>query len=262
VLVVDDDARLRAMLAEYLTRNGFEVAAAGSCSAAAAKLARDAFEVIVLDISLPDGSGLDLCSELRARGVHVGVVMLSARGDDFDRITGLDIGADDYLVKPCNPRELLARIHAVLRRTAVGKPLRTRTQTAPIRFGRCSLDVSSRVLVRDDEETHLTAAEFAVLFALVSRPGQTLSRERLARLARGRSAGLNDRSIDMQVARLRKLVEHEPARPRYLRTVWGAGYSFAPDGESLPAAPRTAGNANAIAVAPSASATDPTYINR
>jgi DNA-binding response OmpR family regulator len=230
VLVVDDDARLRAMLAEYLTRNGFDVCAVGTCSAAAAKLARDAFEVIVLDLALPDGSGLDLCSELRARGVHVGVVMLSARGDDFDRVTGLDIGADDYLSKPCNPRELLARIHAVLRRIASPEMPAARVPPAPpIRFGGCSLDVTSRLLTRDGEVVgHLTTSEFAVLFALVSRPGQTLSRERLARLARGRGVGLNDRSIDMQVARLRKLVEAEPARPRYLRTVWGAGYSFVP----------------------------------
>ena len=230
VLVVDDDARLRAMLVEYLTRNGFDVSAAGTCSAASAKLARDAFEVIVLDLALPDGSGLDLCRELRARGVHVGVVMLSARGDDFDRVTGLDIGADDYLAKPCNPRELLARIHAVLRRMAAPEASAVRAQVPPIRFGCCALDVTSRLLSRNGEVVSLTTAEFAVLFALVSRPGQTLSRERLARLARGRGTGLNDRSIDMQVARLRKLVEPEPARPRYLRTVWGAGYSFVPDG--------------------------------
>jgi len=231
------------MLAEYLTRNGFDVSAVGTCSAAAAKLARDAFEVIVLDLALPDGGGLDLCGELRVRGVHVGVVMLSARGDDFDRVTGLDIGADDYLAKPCNPRELLARIHAVLRRTAAAEAPAARVHTPPIRFGRCSLDVTSRLLTHDGEvAAHLTAAEFAVLFALVSRPGQTLSRERLARLARGRGVGLNDRSIDMQVARLRKLVEAEPARPRYLRTVWGAGYSFVPDagGAGLQRAPAEA----------------------
>lgn len=230
VLVVDDDARLRRMLVEYLSRSGFDVSAAGSCSAAAAQLARDAFEVIVLDLGLPDGNGLDLCRDLRSRGVHVGVLMLSARGDDFDRVTGLDIGADDYLAKPCNPRELLARIHAVLRRTAAPEALAPRAQMPPIRFGRCSLDPVSRVLFRNGNATQLTMAEFGVLFALVSRPGQTLSRERLARLARGRGAGLNDRSIDMQVARLRKLVEPEPAHPRYLRTVWGAGYSFVPDG--------------------------------
>src|SRR5262249_22149192 len=155
-------------------------------------------EVIVLDLALPDGSGLDLCGELRARGVHVGVVMLSASGDDFDRVAGLDVGADDYLVKPCNPRELLARIHAVLRRTVVPEVSVMRAQTGALRsqcapsplraiqFGRCTLDVVSRALARDGKiVAHLTMAEFAMLFALVSRPGQTLSRERLARLARG-----------------------------------------------------------------------------
>jgi DNA-binding response OmpR family regulator len=229
VLVIDDDVRLRAMLVEYLARNGFDVSAAATMSGAGAKLRRDAFDVIVLDLALPDGNGLDLCRELRESGMNVGVVMLSARGEDLDRIVGLDVGADDYLAKPCNPRELLARIHAVMRRAAVPDSSAARHAAAPIRFGRCSLDVGSRLLSRDGQSVPLTSAEFAVLFALVSRPGQTLSRERLARLARGRGVGLNDRSIDMQLARLRKLVEPEPARPRYLRTVWGAGYSFVPD---------------------------------
>jgi two-component system, OmpR family, phosphate regulon response regulator OmpR len=160
----------------------------------------------------------------------VGVLILSARASDFDRVIGLDFGADDYLAKPCNPRELLARIHAVLRRTARPVAAAASARGASIRFGHCALDVTSRLLSRNGEVVSLTTAEFAVLFALVSRPGQTLSRERLARLARGRGTGLNDRSIDMQVARLRKLVEPEPTRPRYLRTVWGAGYSFVPDG--------------------------------
>jgi two-component system phosphate regulon response regulator OmpR len=229
VLVIDDDVRLRAMVVEYLTRNGFDVVAVGTCSAASARLARDAFEVIVLDLALPDGSGLDFCGELRAKGVTVAVVILSARGDDVDRVAGLDIGADDYLAKPCNPRELLARIHAVLRRTAVPATA-SRSQAPPLRFGSCTLDATSRVLLRDGEFLQLTSSEFSVLFALVSRPGQTLSRERLARLARGRGVGIHDRSIDMQVSRLRKLVEPDPSHPRYLRTAWGAGYTFAPDG--------------------------------
>jgi DNA-binding response OmpR family regulator len=228
-LIVEDDARLRAMISEYLARNDFDVSPVGSCTAATAKLARESFEVVVLDLALPDGNGLDFCRELRVRGVDAGVVILSARGDDHDRVTGLDGGADDYLAKPCNPRELLARIHAVLRRTSGPAAVSSRAGTSPIRFGRCALDPASRVLLRDGEALQLSAAEFAVLFALVSRPGQTLSRERLARLARGRGVGVQDRSIDMQLARLRKLVEDEPSRPKFLRTVWGAGYAFVPD---------------------------------
>ena len=227
--MVDDDARLRALLAEYFARNGFDVSAVGTCSAATAKLARDAFEVIVLDVALPDGSGLEVCRELRARGVRAGVVMLSGCSDDVDRVIGLDVGADDYLSKPCNPRELLARVHAVLRRAGSSDGLAMRAQALQLSVGRCTLDVASRSLSWNGEAVQLTMAEFAMLFALVSRPGQTLSRERLARLARGRGVGINDRSIDMQVSRLRKLVEPDPSRPRYLRTVWGVGYSFVPD---------------------------------
>ena len=229
-LIVEDDARLRGMISEYLARNGIDVTAVGSRTAASARLGRDSFEVIVLDPALPDGDGLDLCRDLRMRGIDIGVIILSARRSDIDRVSGLDGGADDYLVKPCNPRELLARIHAVLRRTATFTASRGRPTTPPLRLGRCTLDCASRVLHRDGESIHLSAAEFALLFALVSRPGQTLSRERLAKLTRGRSIGVQDRSIDMQIARLRKLVEDQPDQPKLLRTVWGVGYAFVQDG--------------------------------
>jgi two-component system phosphate regulon response regulator OmpR len=221
------------MLAEYLRRHDFDATVAASCAAAARALAGDRFELIVLDLTLPDGNGLDFCRDLRARGDSTAVLMLTARGDDVDRVVGLEIGADDYLAKPCNPRELIARLRAILRRTAVsattpGAPV---AGSEAIRFGSCVLDPASRVLTRDGTVMPLTTAEFAVLFALVSRVGHTLSRDQLARLARGRNAAAFDRSIDMQISRLRRLIEPQPSKPRYLQTVWGAGYTFVPDGE-------------------------------
>jgi two-component system, OmpR family, phosphate regulon response regulator OmpR len=231
VLVVDDDARLRAMLVELLRRNDFDAVPAANCAAANRALTADEFELVVLDLTLPDGNGLDFCRDMRERGDATAVLMLTAQGDDVDRVLGLEIGADDYLAKPCNPRELVARLRAILRRTGArsavpGAPV---AGTEQIRFGVCTLDPASRMLTRAGESAQLTTAEFAVLFALVTRAGQTLSRDQLARLARGRNAAAFDRSIDMQVSRLRKLIEPDPSKPRYLQTVWGAGYTFVPD---------------------------------
>ncbi len=229
VLVVDDDARLRAMLVEYLERHEFEALPVGTCAAASKALMADAFELVVLDLMLPDGSGLDFCRDLRSRGDRTAVLMLTARGDDVDRVVGLEIGADDYLPKPCNPRELIARARAILRRTASPVPGAPELASGEVRFGPCVVDPAARTLMRDGKSVRLTTAEFAVLYALVSRPGQTLSRNQLARIARGRNSAAFDRSIDMQVSRLRRLVEPQPSRPRYLQTVWGAGYTFVPD---------------------------------
>jgi two-component system phosphate regulon response regulator OmpR len=235
VLVVDDDARLRAMLAEYLRRHEFEALVAADCAAAARALGTDAFSLIVLDLALPDGNGLDFCRDLRARGDVTPVLMLTARADDVDRVVGLEIGADDYLAKPYNPRELIARVRAILRRTAAtaaspGAPV---AGSATIRFGACVLDPATRTLTRNGVDVPLTTAEFAVLHALASRAGQTLSRDQLARLARGRNAVAFDRSIDMQISRLRKLIEPDPAKPRHLQTVWGAGYTFVADAATV-----------------------------
>jgi DNA-binding response OmpR family regulator len=229
VLVVDDDTRLRAMLVEYLERHEFEALPVGTCAAASKALTADAFELVVLDLMLPDGSGLEFCRELRGRGDRTGVLMLTARGDDVDRVVGLEIGADDYLPKPCSPRELIARARAILRRTMSPVPGAPELTSGEVRFGPCVVDPAARTLVRDGKSMRLTTAEFAVLYALVSRPGQTLSRNQLARIARGRNSAAFDRSIDMQVSRLRRLVEPQPSRPRYLQTVWGAGYTFVPD---------------------------------
>jgi two-component system phosphate regulon response regulator OmpR len=172
---------------------------------------------------------LDICRDLRGAGSTLPIVMLTAKGDDIDRIIGLELGADDYLPKPCNPRELAARIRAVLRRRVQAAPGAPDTAGTIITFGRFRLHTSTRVLQSDAEPLTLTTGEFAVLHALVTHPGQTLSRGQLLTLARGRSREAFDRSIDVQISRLRRLIEEDPAKPRYLQTVWGSGYVFVPD---------------------------------
>jgi len=229
ILLVDDDLRLRGLLETYLKREGFKVAAAGTSEQMERALRELPIDLMVLDLMLPGRSGLDICRDLRAAQNSLPIIMLTAKGDDIDRILGLEIGADDYLAKPCNPRELVARIRAVLRRRQTAPPGAPVTDAIPVQFGPFRLNPTNRVLERDGETVHLTTGEFAVLYALVTHPGETLSRERLLTLARGRERGAFDRSIDVQLSRLRRLIEADPARPRYLQTVWGAGYVFVPD---------------------------------
>ncbi len=229
LLLVDDDLRLRTLLETYLVREGFAVRTAGNAQQMQQALRSWPIELMVLDLSLPDGSGLDICRDLRAAGNALPIVMLTAKGDDIDRIIGLELGADDYLPKPCNPRELVARIKAVLRRRVQAPPGAPASGGAEVRFGRFRLHTATRMLESDGGPVTLTTGEFSVLHALVTHPGETLSRERLLTLARGRSREAFDRSIDVQISRLRRLIETDPAKPRYLQTVWGAGYVFVPD---------------------------------
>ena len=229
ILLVDDDLRLRGLLETYLKREGFEVKAAGNAEQMERTLREAPIDLLVLDLMLPGRSGLDICRDLRAAHNEIPVIMLTAKGDDIDRILGLELGADDYLGKPCNPRELVARIRAVLRRRvapAAGAPV---SEARPVSFGAFRLHPSSRLLEKDGAPLSLTTGEFAVLLALVTHPGETLSRERLLTLARGRERGAFDRSIDVAMSRLRRLIEADPQAPRYLQTVWGAGYVFVPD---------------------------------
>jgi two-component system phosphate regulon response regulator OmpR len=231
LLVVDDDARIRDLLRRYLGQEGFEVLVAEDGRAMDRLLQRELFDLIVLDLMLPGEDGLSICRRLRARRDLTPVVMLTAKGDDVDRIVGLEIGADDYLPKPFNPRELLARIHAVLRRKpgaeAPGAPSMAGEKVG---FGPFEFDLALRRLTRDGHEVDLTTGEFSMLKVLARHPRQPLSRDKLARLARGRDFEPFDRSLDVQVSRLRKLLESDPARPRYIQTVWGLGYVFVPDG--------------------------------
>ena len=231
VLVVDDDLRLRELLLRYLQQQGFEVLAAGDGREMDRQLSRHHVDLIVLDLMLPGEDGLAICRRLRGQGVETPVVMLTAKGDEIDRIVGLEIGADDYLPKPGNPRELVARIRAVLRR---GRPVpgAPREEGGEVRFGRCVLDLGARTLSRDGEDQRITTGEFAVLAALVQRPRQTLPRDQLMSAARGRGHDAFDRSMDVMISRLRKLIEDDPRQPRWLQTVWGTGYVFVPERES------------------------------
>jgi two-component system phosphate regulon response regulator OmpR len=229
VLLVDDDLRLRALLQTYLRREGFDVVLAGNWRQMEQVLRESPVDLMVLDLMLPDRSGLDICRDLRGSGNTLPIVMLTAKGDDIDRILGLEIGADDYLAKPCNPRELVARIRAVLRRHQTQPPGAPAAEGAVVEFGGFRLRPATRVLERDGERINLTTGEFAMLYALVSHPGETLSRDRLLALSKGRQRGSFDRSIDVQMSRLRRIIEADPAKPRYLQTVWGAGYVFVPD---------------------------------
>jgi two-component system phosphate regulon response regulator OmpR len=231
ILVVDDDARIRDLLRRYLTQEGFEVLQAEDGKALTRVLMREPVDLIVLDLMMPGEDGLSVCRRLRAANDRTPIIMLTAKGEDIDRIVGLEVGADDYLGKPFNPRELLARIHAVLRRRppmeAPGSPS---VDHETVTFGPFSFDMGVRVLHKGEEEITLTTGEFAMLKALVRHPRQPLSREKLAQLARGRDFEPFDRSLDVQVSRLRKLVEVDATVPRYIQTVWGVGYVFVPDG--------------------------------
>jgi two-component system, OmpR family, phosphate regulon response regulator OmpR len=229
ILMVDDDLRLRGLLETFLRREGFQVAVAGNGQLMEKALQEIPIDLMVLDLMLPGRSGLDICRDLRAAGNSLPIIMLTGKGDDIDRILGLEIGADDYLPKPCNPRELVARIRAVMRRRQTAPPGGPAITGDPVHFGRFRLNPTSRALECDGVPKNLTTGEFAVLYALVTHPGETLSRERLLTLARGRERGAFDRSIDVQMSRLRRLVEADPTKPRYLQTVWGAGYVFVPD---------------------------------
>ncbi|TAM38267.1 MAG: two-component system response regulator OmpR [Burkholderiaceae bacterium] len=231
IVVVDDDARIRDLLRRYLTQEGFEVIVAEDGKALNRILLRDTVDLIVLDLMMPGEDGLSICRRLRAANDRTPIIMLTAKGEDVDRIVGLEVGADDYLGKPFNPRELLARISAVLRRRPpIEAPGAPSTENETVVFGPFTFDLGARTLRRNDEDLPLTTGEFAMLKALVRHPRQPLSREKLAQLARGREFEPFDRSLDVQVSRLRKLVELDASAPRYIQTVWGVGYVFVPDG--------------------------------
>jgi DNA-binding response OmpR family regulator len=230
LLIVDDDLRLRDLLVRYFTEQGMEAKAVADAAGLDKARNRERFDLIVLDLMLPGEDGLSICRRLRGSGDAIPIIILTAKGDEIDRIVGLEMGADDYLPKPFNPRELLARTQAVLRRQNALPPASPSETLACISFGECEFNPATRLLKRNGKEVPLTSGEFALLKALVANARQPLSRERLMELARGREYEVFDRAIDVQVSRLRKLIEVDPPHPRHIQTIWGFGYVFIPEG--------------------------------
>ncbi len=231
LLVVDDDDHIRALLTRYLTQEGFAVAGVEDGHAMDDWLARNQADLVILDLMLPGEDGLSVARRLR-RDSCVPLIMLSARGDDIDRIVGLEVGADDYLAKPFNPRELLARIRAVLRRQPAPDPPAPEDSDAPVEvFGPYRLDAKRRELTRDGEPLALTSSEFDLLQVFLARPNRLLNRDSLLDLLKGYERSPFDRSMDVQVARLRSKIEPDTKHPIYIRTVWGKGYIFTPQAE-------------------------------
>jgi two-component system phosphate regulon response regulator OmpR len=232
ILVVDDDARLRDLLNKYLVEQGFAVRSVANSTDMNRYLARERYDLLILDLMLPGEDGLAICRRLRGANDDIPIIMLTAKGDEVDRIVGLEVGADDYLPKPFNPRELVARIQAVLRRRpAAGPPGAPTSETEIVEFGEFKLNLGTRSLVKSGQDITLTSGEFALLKVLVQHPRAPLSRDKLMEMARGREFGAFDRSIDVQVSRVRKLIEPDPAKPVFIQTVWGFGYVFIPDGQ-------------------------------
>ena len=227
--VVDDDPEMRKLLDEYLVSQGFVVRTFPDSRNLERRLARERPDLLVLDLMMPGISGLELCTRLRAAGDDIPIIMLTAKSDPIDRVIGIESGADDYLGKPFLPQELTARIRSVLRRRAPLPPGTPIADGNTITFGNCRLDLATRTLWRGNDKLEITSGEFALLAAFIRHAHQPLSRERLIELSRGPGSERTDRSIDVQISRLRKLIEPDPARPRHIQTIWGFGYVFVPD---------------------------------
>lgn len=231
VLVAEDEPRVADAVARGLRREGVAVDIAGDGAAALFKARVTDYDVVVLDRDLPKLHGDDVCRALASEQPTTKVLMLTASGTLDDLVDGLALGADDYLPKPFNPRELLARIHAVLRRRgpdeAPGGPAQ---EPQTVSFGEFVLDLATRQLTRNGEPVAITTGEFAVMKAFARHPRVPLSREKLMEMARGREYEAFDRSLDVQISRLRKLIEADPSKPKFIQTVWGLGYVFIPDG--------------------------------
>jgi len=230
ILIVDDHREIRDLVSRALTKEGFRVSTAADGRAMRKVLADARIDLILLDLMLPGEDGLALCRAIRAES-KIAIIMLTAKGEEIDRVIGLEMGADDYLPKPFGSRELIARIKAVLRRSEDKmRPVPTDRQPTRYRFDRWSLDTATRELIRADGVTiALSSGEYDLLIAFVERPQRVLTRDRLLDLARGRAANAMDRSIDTQVSRLRKKLELDPGEPKIIKTVWGGGYMFAPE---------------------------------
>jgi len=228
ILMIDDDNRLAGMVHDYLGGAGFRVTVAGTGRDGEALLKRESFDAVILDLMLPDADGLDLCRRLRATS-DVPILMLTARGEPMDRVVGLEIGADDYLAKPFEPRELQARLRAILRRKGGPGSSGGTARSDILRFGRLEIDKGARVVRVDGEERTITSYQFAILLVLAERAGRVLSRDALMDLLKGEKLEAFDRSVDVHISRIRAAIEDDPKKPRRILTLRGTGYVFAKD---------------------------------
>jgi len=230
ILIVDDEPEVRAVLEEYFVAHGYAALCAASAGDAREMAARQPIDLALLDISMPGEDGLSLARHLRERYPRIAVVMLTSAGTVVDRIVGLEVGADDYVAKPFDPRELLARVKSVLRRTSLAG--RADLGAERVRIGRCVLDLAAHRLADEEgKEVAMSPLEFDLLKAFAENPTRALSRERILNLGQQRDADPFDRSVDLRVMRLRKKIEPDPEHPRYIRTVRNEGYVFIPSGE-------------------------------
>ncbi len=233
ILIVEDEASIRGPLAKYFDSNGFRVKTAPNAAEARTLLSAHAFDLVIADIMMPGEDGLSLCRHIRATS-NLPVILLTAKSEELDRILGLEVGADDYVTKPFSPRELLARVKAVLRRANSLPPKQSPPDTARYAFGDWVLKTGERELVgADGLSVPLSTGEYSLLLALVERPKLVLTRDQLLDLTQGREAGVFDRSIDNQISRLRRKIEEDPKSPKYIKTVWGGGYTFAAEVRKL-----------------------------
>jgi len=223
ILMIEDDERLSSMTADYLSGFGMQLAVAPTAADGRRRLAEDSFDALLLDVMLPDGDGFEICREVRARS-DIPILMLTARGEDTDRIVGLELGADDYLPKPFNPRELIARLRAIMRRRNGPAP-----NTGVLRFGNLVIDRGARTLGIDGNERTLTGYQFDLLLALAEDAGRVMSRETLMDKVRGEELDAFDRSIDVHISRIRAAIEDDPKHPRRIITIRGSGYMFVRD---------------------------------
>ena len=231
IYVVDDDAGIRDLLSEYLTTQGFSIRTASGAVELDNLLAEARPDLLVLDLMMPGEDGLSIARRIKGLAGAPPIIMLSAKGEDIDRIVGLEVGADDYLAKPFNPRELLARIRAVLRRGTANESLPEHSIRL-VEFGPFQVNLDARSFTREGEDITLTSGEFSLLEIMITHPNRALSRDWLMDQLRGFERDPFDRSIDVRVNRLRKKIEDDPANPRYIKTVWGQGYLFTPQGKA------------------------------
>jgi len=232
ILIVDDHQEIRDLVSQILTKDGFRVSAAADGRQMRLRLRDHVIDLIVLDLMLPVEDGLALCRDLRAKGSTIPIIILTAKGDEIDRVLGLEMGADDYVAKPFSGRELLARIKAVLRRSRSLPPTGKNAVPSLYRFGKWTLDTARREIETDDIVVPLSTGEYNLLMAFIEHPQRVLNRDQLLDLAKGRSAAPLDRSIDLQVSRLRRKIEDDARNPEMIKTIWGDGYIFTPAIES------------------------------